>query len=95
MTPLGIVLVLAGVGLVAIAAAMARAPLATIRRLDATEANLRRYDAWRGGRRTAPTAPGDVTGADAIRAHMRRRLLAWGAVGAAGAALVLVGLLIR
>jgi hypothetical protein len=93
VTTLGLLLVVAGVVLIAVAVWLARAPLATIRHLDATEANLRRYDEWRGGRR-ADTG-GGTTGADEMRGYMRRRLLVLAAVGIAGAVLVVVGLLQR
>ena len=93
MTTLGVVLVVAGVALIAVAVWLARAPLATIRHLDATEANLRRYDEWRGGRHAEADA--GKTGADEMRAYMRRRLLALAAIGVAGAVLLLVGLVQR
>ena len=93
MTTVGLVLVVAGIALVAIAAWMGRAPLAAIRHLDATAANLKRYDEWRGGRRAIDD--GGPTGADVMRAQMRRRLAGWAALGGAGIALVIVGLLQR
>jgi hypothetical protein len=93
MTTVGLVLVIVGVALIAVAAWMGRAPLATIRQLDATAANLKRYDEWRGGRRGIDD--GGPTGADVMRAHMRRRLVGWAGLGAAGVVLILVGLLQR
>ena len=93
MTTLGLVLVVAGLAIVAVAAWLARAPLTMIRHLDATEANLRRYDEWRGGRHA--DSEGGTTGADEMRAFMRRRLLVLAAVGIAGGVLVVVGLLQR
>ena len=93
MTTVGLLLVAAGIALIAVAVWMARAPLATVRQLDATRANLDRYDAWRGKRhRIDDSGP---TGADVMRAQMRQRLLVWVAVGIAGAVLVVVGLLQR
>jgi hypothetical protein len=67
-----------------------RVPLATIRRLDQTEANLERYDAWRG-KRTEIEADGP-TGADEMKAYMRQRAIIWGALIVAGIVLVVVGL---
>ena len=93
MTTLGLVLVVLGIALIALAAWMVRGPLATIRHLDATAADLRRYDEWRGGRHEVDDA--GPTGADVMRAQMRQRLLLWAAVGIAGAALVVIGLLQR
>ena len=93
MTTVGIVLVIAGIALIAIAVWMGRAPLATIRHLDATAANLKRYDDWRGGRRSIDDA--GPTGADVMRAQMRQRLLIWVALGIAGTVLIVVGLVQR
>ena len=93
MTTVGLVLVIAGAALIALAVWMGRGPLATIRRLDATAANLKRYDDWRGGHRSIEDA--GPTGADEMRAQMRQRLYLWAAVGIAGAVLVVVGLLQR
>jgi hypothetical protein len=93
VTPLGLLLVIAGLVLIALAAWLARGPLATIRRLDATAANLRRYDEWRGGRR-GETADGP-TGADEMRSQMRTRLGLLAGVAIVGAVLVVLGLLQR
>jgi hypothetical protein len=94
VTPLGLVLAAAGLGLILVAVWLARAPLATIRHLDATEANLKRYDAWRGGRRTLPDEVG-TTGADVMRAQLRRRLGILSGVGIVGGVLVVLGLMQR
>jgi hypothetical protein len=93
VTNLGILLVIGGFALIAVAVWMGRAPLATIRHLDATAANLKRYDDWRGGRRTIDDD--GPTGADEMRAQMRQRLVLWAAVGIAGAVLMVIGLLQR
>jgi hypothetical protein len=93
LTTPGLVLVLAGLGLIVVAAWLARVPLAMIRRLDATEAELKRYDEWRGSRTTIDDA--GPTGADEMRAFMRRRLLILAVAGVGGAVLVIVGLLQR
>jgi hypothetical protein len=90
--PLGIVLIVAGVAAIAIAALQMRGPLATIRHLDATAANLDRYETWRG-KSTGVEADGP-TGADIMRQQMRQRLLLWGGVAAAGAVSIVVGLLL-
>jgi len=92
MEPIGLVLVLAGVAAVAAGAAMVRRPLATIRHLDATEANLKRYQDWRGSDRGVP-ADGP-TGADIMRQQMRQRVLVWGSVIAGGVAAIVLGLLL-
>ena len=87
-------LVLVGAGIVAIIMGVARArgPLATIRRLDATQANLDRYDTWRGTR--TELEPDGPTGADVMRGQMRQRLVVWGGLAVVGITLVLVGLLL-
>jgi hypothetical protein len=90
VSPLAILLVAAGVIAVAVGALRIRTPLATIRRLDDTAANLERYDAWRG-RSTDVEAEGP-TGADEMRALMRREGILWGGLVIAGIVLVIAGL---
>lgn len=70
-----------------------RAPAARYRELRETEANLRRYDSWRGGRR-GPMDQG-VTGADVMRDQMRQRVRLWSIVILVGIALLVAGFLIR
>ena len=55
--------------------------------------NSRRYDAWRGGSRTA-AEPG-TTGADVMRQMLRRQVLLWAGVAVAGVVLVVAGFAIR
>lgn len=86
----GLVLIVGGIAAIVVAALQMRGPLATIRRLDATEANLERYESWRG-KQTGVQADGP-TGADVMRAQMRQRLLIWGVVAGAGVVSVLLGL---
>ena len=90
MDTLSIVLVGLGIGAIAVGGVMVRAPRAMLRQLADAEADLRRYDAWRGGRSRVDDA--GPTGADVMREQMRRRLYAWAGVIALGAVLVLVGL---
>ncbi len=90
MSPLTLVLVAAGVVAVAVGALRVRTPLATIRRLDETAANLDRYDAWRG-RSTDVDAEGP-TGADEMRALMRREGILWGGLVVVGIVLIVAGL---
>jgi hypothetical protein len=89
----GIALIVAGVTAIAVGAFQVRRPLATIRHLDAADANLRRYESWRG-RDTSVQADGP-TGADEMRALMRQRVILWGGLIAAGAIGILAGLLIQ
>ncbi len=81
-------LVLLVVGVMAI-----RRPLARYRELQATDANLRRYDSWRGGKRTAVET--GVTGADIMRAQLRSTSIRWGAVIVAGIVLIVAGFVVR
>ncbi len=68
-----------------------RQPLAHYRSLEATAANLRRYDDWRGGR----VGDGSRTGADEMRDLLRNRVRLWAGVTIAGIVLVVLGFLIR
>jgi hypothetical protein len=90
---LGLLLIAAGATAIAVGALRVRGPLATIRRLDETEANLERYETWRG-KRSAIEADGP-TGADEMRALMRQRAMLWGALIGAGVVSVVVGLITR
>jgi len=91
MDIVGLVLIIGGIAAIAVGALRVRGPLATIRRLDQTEANLARYETWRG-RRTGVDADGP-TGADEMRAQMRQRVLLWSAVIDAGVVAIVLGLL--
>ncbi|MFV2063539.1 MAG: hypothetical protein ACC726_08490, partial [Chloroflexota bacterium] len=75
---MGLLLIAVGLGAIGLGAVRIRGPLATVRRLDETEANLQRYEAWRG-KRNSVSAEGP-TGADEMRAQMRRQSLIWGAL---------------
>ena len=86
----GIILVIGGLAAIVVGVLQVRGPLATIRHLDQTAANLERYESWRG-KQTGPQADGP-TGADIMRAQMRQRVMLWGALVAAGILAVIVGL---
>lgn len=92
MEILGLLLMAGGAIAIAVGVLQARGPLATIRHLDQTQANLERYDSWRG-KNSGVQADGP-TGADIMRAQMRQRLLLWAAVIVAGVVAVVVGLLV-
>ncbi len=93
MDVVSLVLVAGGIVAIVVGALQARGPLATIRRLDETQANLSRYESWRG-KQTGPQADGP-TGADEMRSQMRQRVMLWGGVAAAGIVLVALGILSR
>jgi hypothetical protein len=91
MSLLGLLLIAAGLAAIVVGALRIRGPIATIRRLDETAANLERYTSWRG-RDTSVEAEGP-TGADEMRALMRQRAILWGALIVAGVVLIAAGLL--
>lgn len=61
--------------------------------LDRLAENARRYDSWRGGRATS--GADETTGADVMRQMLRRQVLIWTIVGAAGVALIVAGFVVR
>jgi hypothetical protein len=89
---LGIVLIAGGAVAVVVGLLQMRGPRAAIRHLDEAEANLARYEAWRG-KQTGVDADGP-TGADVMRQQMRQRLTIWGVVIAAGVASIVIGLVL-
>lgn len=89
---LNLVLWVAGIVLIAVGAYQARAPLARARELEATKANLRRYDDWRGSRLVDD---GERTGADEMQDYLRGRVRLWGAVIGVGVVLVVAGFVVR
>ncbi len=90
---LNLVLWIGGVALLAAGTMQVRAPLGRYRELQATDANLRRYDSWRGGKRTAVET--GVTGADVMRAQLRSTVMRWGVVIAIGIVLIVAGFIVR
>lgn len=91
MNVLSLVLIIGGIAAIVVAALQMRGPLATVRRLDEAQANIDRYESWRG-KQTGPQADGP-TGADVMRAQMRQRMILWGVVAGAGVVSVFVGLI--
>lgn len=83
-----------GVALIVGGALALRRPLARYRELQALDENARRYDAWRGGTRTA-AGGGGASGAEVMRQQLRSHVIRWGAVIIAGVVLVLAGFAIR
>lgn len=93
---LNLALWVGGVALLVAGAMLSRRPLARYRELRAVDENARRYDAWRGGTRTAVGATGgEVTGADVMRVEMRRRVILAIALVVTGIAMVLLGFIVR
>ena len=90
MGPLNIVLWLGGVALIAIGYSRARRPWARYQQLKAEDANVARYEAWRGGLRDD-----GATGASVAMAVLRRQAQVGGAIVIAGVVLVFLGFLVR
>jgi hypothetical protein len=90
MEAVSLVLWAAGIILIAIGVLRAREPWRRHKELQAQEANVARYEAWRGGVRDQGPTGASV----AMRLYLRQARL-WGAVAVVGIALVLVGFLVR
>ncbi len=88
-----IILWVAGVVLIAVGYQRARRPWTRYQALKAQEANVARYESWRGGVRNDP--PSGETGASIAMAMFRRQAQIGGVVLVVGVALVFVGFLIR
>jgi len=88
--PLNIVLWLAGVALIAIGYTRARRPWMRYQALKEQDANVARYESWRGGVRSD-----GATGASVAMAILRRQAQIGGAILIAGVVLVFLGFLIR
>lgn len=86
MTPLAFLLWGAGVVLIAVGASRARAPWARYQALRNEDANVARYEAWRGGIRD-----GGKTGASVAMEVLRRQARNGALIAAAGFVLVLAG----
>jgi len=87
---LNIALWLGGVALIAIGYTRARGPWARYRALQEQDANVARYESWRGGIRDD-----GKTGASVAMAILRRQAQMGGAILIAGVVLVFLGFLIR
>ena len=81
-----------GVALVAIGYARARGPWSRYQALREQQANVDRYEAWRGGVRTENDGP---TGASVAMAGLRRQAQVAGLIAVAGFVLIFLGFLIR
>jgi hypothetical protein len=92
MSTTNIALWLAGAALIAIGYVRARGPWSRYRALREQQANIDRYEAWRGGLRTDNDGP---TGASVMMAEARRQTQIAGLVAIVGFVLVFVGFLIR
>ncbi|MEZ0240869.1 MAG: hypothetical protein ACAH65_08745 [Chloroflexota bacterium] len=85
----GLILVVVGAALVVVGLGRARGPWSRYQALREQDANIARYEAWRGGLRDSGT-----TGASVAMAVLRRQARNGAIIAAAGAALVIAGLVI-
>lgn len=90
MGPINLLLWGAGVAMIAIGYLRARGPWARYQGLKEQQANVARYEAWRGGvRDTSPT------GASVMLEMARREARLWAGVAIVGFVLVFSGFMLR
>jgi len=86
----GIGLVVVGAALTALGFVRARGPWARYRALKAEDANIARYEAWRGGLRDSGT-----TGASVAMAVLRKQARDGALISVVGIVLAVVGIALR
>ena len=89
MPLMDLVLIVSGVGLMALGYRRARVPWARYQALRDEDRNIARYEAWRGGVRDSSTS-----GASVARAILRRQAQVGAAIVGLGFVLVLTGFLL-
>lgn len=77
-----------GVALVAIGYGRARGPWSRYQALREQQANIDRYEVWRGGLRTEDSGP---TGASVAMSELRRQAQAAGIIAIVGLVLIFLG----
>lgn len=92
MTATSLIFMVAGIALIAIGAIRARAPWARYQALRDQEANVARYEAWRGGLRTQGDGP---TGASLLMAEFRRQAIIGAVLAVVGVVLVVIGIAVQ
>jgi hypothetical protein len=90
MGPINVILWVAGVALMAIGYRRAKGPWSRYQSLKEQDANVARYEAWRGGVRDD-----GKTGASVAMEVLRRQAQVAVAIGVAGFVLVFLGFLVR
>jgi len=90
VSPAGVALVVVGLALIVYGFTRTRGPYARLRGLQAQDANVARYEAWRGGIRDD-----SKTGASVAMAILQRQVRVGAAIGLAGVAAIFAGLLMR
>jgi uncharacterized membrane protein len=92
MTLVNAVLWLLGVALVVVGYTRARVPWSRYRALKEQQANVARYEAWRGGLRTESDGP---TGASVAMAEFRKQAQVAGVIAIVGFALIFLGFFLK
>ena len=92
MGPLALILLVVGAAAGAFGLWRAWGSWQRWRVLLAHEANLRRYDSWRGGRAAPDAGP---SSADLMAAELRGQVLRWGGLAVVGLVLIVVALAVR
>lgn len=92
MGPLALLLLVVGAAALALGSWRAWGSWGRWRALLAHEANLRRYDSWRGGRPPADAGP---SSADLMAAELRGQVVRWGGLAAVGLVLIVLALGVR
>jgi hypothetical protein len=90
MNVVGLALVVVGLALIVFGFVRTRGPYARLRALQAQDANVARYEAWRGGIRDD-----SKTGASVAMAILQRQVRLGAGIGLIGVAAIFVGLLVR
>ena len=90
MGPINLLLWVGGVALMAIGYSRARGPWARYQELRAQDANIARYESWRGGLRDSGT-----TGASVAMTMFRDQARKAAVIIAAGVAIAILGLLLK
>jgi hypothetical protein len=90
MGPINLVLWAGGAVLVAIGYLRAKGPWARYQALKAEDANIARYESWRGGLRNHET-----TGASVAMSMLRRQAQVAGGIAIIGVVLIFLGFVIR
>lgn len=90
MGPVNVVLWLGGIALIAIGYSRARGPWSRYQALKQQDANVARYESWRGGIRDD-----GLTGASVAMAILRRQAQTAGVIALAGVILIFLGFLVR
>ena len=90
MGPLNLLLWIAGVALIAVGYSRARGPWARYQQLKEQDANVARYEAWRGGVRSDAD-----TGASVAMQVLRRQAQQAGIIAIVGVVLIFLGFFIQ